>query len=443
MAKKIYDIKPPRLTPKVEKKIKAFVAEGKAKKRKVVKQPESLRQPEKQLPKLVSSPKNRRPVWVPVSVSVFAVLLIVCVYLFFKLPKAEITIWPKVDTLSFQQTVTADKSVNVVDLNKLVVPAQYFQATKTSTQDFPATGNAANEGKALGDIVLYNKYDPGTPLTLKAGTRFMSDSGKIFVTFQKVVVPAAKKVGSKITPGAVQIQVQAAEGGLDYNIAPANFSVPGLKGTAFYYSIYGVSSKAMAGGYATKTKKVTADDLQQAKDVLTDEAEAEAMSALKNQVSSDYILLENAIVSDVVSAVSKTKADTVAEKFNYEVTATASALAFKKSDLEKFAKDYIISQMAEEKTLLDTSLVINYSASKIDISGGKATLNLDFSAGTYHDVNKNSLSLLLMKQIPSQVDETINSSLDGEVSKIKTNLWPFWVTSVPNNQKAVSIDLEF
>ena len=97
----------------------------------------------------------------------------------------------------------------------------------------------------------------------------MSDSGKLFVALQKIVIPAAKKSGSKITPGSVQINVQAVEGGTDYNIAPSNFSVPGLKGTAYYYSIYATSTAAMTGGYTGKVKKVTDDDIQGAKDVLT------------------------------------------------------------------------------------------------------------------------------------------------------------------------------
>jgi len=435
MPRKIYDIKPPKLTPKVEKKIKEFVAEGKAKKQKITK-PVEAKKPER-------SVKRGRPVWLPVSISVLIALLIACIYLFFKLPKAEVVIWPKVDTLSFQQEIMADKSFATADIAKAVVPAQYFQATKTNSQDFPATGNASNEGKASGNILIYNKYDPPTPLTLKAGTHFMSDSGKLFITYQKITIPAAKKSGSKITPGTVQIQIQAVEGGPDYNIAPANFSVPGLKGTNYYYSIYAVSSSAMEGGYAGEIKKVTDDDIQQAKETLTDKTTADAISTLKSQVSSDYVLLDNAIISNVTDYSTQTKAGTVTDNFNYEVTATASALAFKKSDLEKFARDYIISQMPDGKTLLENSFVVNYSADKIDISKGTASINLDFSSGVYQSIDKNSVSLSLLGQNPNQVQQTINSRFGDQVIKTQTNLWPFWVVSVPSSQRAINIELKF
>ena len=42
-----------------------------------------------------------------------------------------------------------------------------------------------------------------------------------------------------------------------------------------------------------------------------------------------------------------------------------------------------------------------------------------------------------------QINQTINSSLGDNVSKIKINFWPFWVSSAPNNQSAVNIELKF
>ena len=57
--------------------------------------------------------KEKRSIWLPILIAILVVMIVVGVYLFFKLPKADIVIWPKVDTLSFQQTITADKSVDV------------------------------------------------------------------------------------------------------------------------------------------------------------------------------------------------------------------------------------------------------------------------------------------------------------------------------------------
>lgn len=425
--RKIYDIKPPKIAHKIEKELKEFLGDDK-----------------KKVHHARRHKKERYPSWLPVLIGILVGVVLVGVYLFFKLPRANVTIWPRVDTLSFKQTITADKSVDSIDSLKNIIPAKYFEATKTITQDFPASGNASDEGQAQGTITVYNKYDPPMPFTLKTGTHFISDSGKLFVAPQKIVIPAAKKVGGKIVPGSVQVNIRAVEGGADYNISPSNFSIPKLKGTAYYYSLYATSTSAMAGGYSGKIKKVTDDDIQSAKSVLTKKTIADAISDVKKQIPSDYILLDNAVLSNVASASTQAKPGAVAQTFSYKVTANASALAFKKSDLDQFAKDYILSQFtnAAEK-LLDSAFKINYSANTVDVSGGKAELNLDFSSGVYKNIDKNSMTLLLFGKDANQIKETINNNLGDRVSKIKINFWPFWVRSAPNSQKAISVDLKF
>jgi len=435
MPKKIYDIKPPKMARKVEKEQKGAVEIKKIKRTRSA--------TIKKEPEIITRKEEKRPILIPISASVLGVLVILSIYLFFKLPKAEIVIWPTVDVLSFQETLTADKSVDSVSLENVIIPAKYFEATKTNSQDFLATGNASDEGKATGSITVYNKTDPVAPLTLKTGTRFLSNSGKLFVALEKVVIPAAKKSGSKITPGTVTIKVEAAEGGDSYNIAPSSFSIPGLKGTSYYYSITATSDSEMTGGYSGKVKKVTSDDIQSAKDVLSESTVSDVTTDLKNQISSEYILLDNAISSNITEASTQIKAGTVAENFNYTATAKATALAFKKSDLDQFVKDYLISQIPDGKTLVSGDPLIDYSASKVDISGGKITLSLNFSSGVYQNIDKNSTALSLIGKNADQITEIINSSLGEHISKTEINFWPFWVKSVPNNQKAVSVELEF
>lgn len=429
--KKIYDIKPPKIAKKTEDALKDFLHENKT----VVRNSAA---------KNTKRPRKKSyPAWLPVSVAAGVVLVIIFGYLFFKLPKAEIVISPKVDVLSFKQSLTADKSADFADMAEGIIPAEFFEATKTVSQEFDATGNADNTGKASGSITVYNKYSPPAPFTLKVGTRFVSDSGKLFVALEKIVIPAAKKSGSKITPGSVQVKVQAAEGGESYNISPSSFSVPGLKGTAYYYSIYAESSDAMSGGFSGKTKKVTEDDILSAKDFLEKKASEEATSQLKSQIGADYILLDSAVSTSVVSASTETKVGTVANKFTYQITVKAKGLAFKKSDSEEFSKNYLISQMPEGKIILDNTFKTDYSISSIDAEKGKATVGLDFSSGIYQKIDKNALSMSLLGKNEQQITETIKNSLGENVSKIEVNFWPFWVSRSPKNQKAVSLELKF
>lgn len=431
MAKKIYDIVPPKLAKKIEKSEKDFLfGAKKSSKRPIVKR---------------SARKNKegRPLWIPVSIGAGVILVVVGIYLFFKLPKAEVSVWPKIDVLSFQENITAKESADIVDLDTGVIPAKYFEATKSSSQDFLATGNASDEGKASGIITIYNKYDPVTPLTLKSGTHFLSDSGKLFVASQRIVIPAGKKNGGKVTPGSVKVTIQAVEGGENYNIAPANFSVPGLKGTAFYYSIYAESIDPMEGGYSTKIKKITSDDLQEAEDALTEQVITDAVSELRGQIPEEYVILDDAISFEVTDSSTTAKAGTVADSFTYQATVKTIAVAFKKSDLDKLAKDYIISQMPDNSTLLEPSFNIDYSVETVDVSGGKIILDAGFSSGVYQTIDKNSLSLLFSGKSSDQIKEIVKENLLDNVDKTDVRLWPFWVTRAPESQKAINLELKF
>ncbi|MFA6190194.1 MAG: hypothetical protein WC711_01620 [Candidatus Staskawiczbacteria bacterium] len=438
MAKKIYDIKHPRTTRKTEKKTVESKILIKEKKR-----PAVVSTPAVVSNTVARNKKDKKSLKGPILITVSIVLLLVGIYLFFKLPKADITIWPKVETLSFQQTIVADKNVNTVDYLKNIIPATYFQATKTVAQDFPATGNATNEGQAHGTITIYNKYDPPKSFTFKEGTRFMSDSGKLFIAPQKIVIPAATKSGSKIKPGTVNVEVRAVDGGTAYNIAPSNFSVPGLKGTAYYYSVYASSTSDMTGGYEGKVKKVTDDDIQEAKNVLIEKATLDSVDDVKKQISSEYILLDSAILSNAVDASTKTKSGTVTENFNYSATVETSALAFKKSDLDKFINDYVVSKIPAGKTILEGSSNADYSSNLVDISGGKATLNLNISSSIYQDIDRNNLILSLLGENDNQIRQIINNNLGDQVSKVEIKFWPFWVKSAPKNQKTVNVFLKF
>jgi hypothetical protein len=429
MPKKIYDIKPPRLvTVQKTEAVKVFKKNSVTTKRK----------------KKTSVKENSKILWWRIGVvSILIVLAIVAVYLFFKLPKAEITLWPKVENVSYAKIITADKLANGINILNNIIPASVLQTDKTITQTFMATGSASNDGLASGTIIVYNKYDPVRSFTFKAGTHFMSDSGKLFKAPEKIIIPAAKKVGSKITPGSVVVKVQAVEAGESYNIAPASFSVPALKGTSYYYSIYAVSTEAMSGGYTGKVKKVTSDDIQQAKDTISSKAQSDVMEELRKQITDEYILLNGALISEVPNVVTQTKTGAIVDNFQYQATANATAIVFKKADLEKFAKEFIVSKLEEGKTILEDQLKMEYTLSQIDTKAGKVSLVFNFSCGNYKTIDTNSAALSLLGANKIQVNEIITKTFPDQITKVQVKFWPFWVYSAPKNQKAVSVDLQF
>jgi len=434
MAKKIFDILPPKIAHKIEDGIKSITKEEKKHTKSKVNT--------KHHKEVSSNTKKHFPLK-EVLVCSGILFLILFGFLYFKLQKVNVEIWPKTEVLSFKEQVMADNSVSTINASGKTIPAQYFSEEKDLWQEFSATGNASNDGKAGGTIVIYNSYTPAAPITLKIGTHFLSDSGKYFITLQRVVIPAAKKQNNKTIPGSIEVKVQATEAGEEYNIKPSKFSVPKLVGTSYYYSVYAESSQAMAGGFSSAIKKVTEDDIKNAKDNLEKNLSNDIKESLKSKIGEEYILLDNAIVTEITESSSAVKAGAVIDKFNYQAKAKATALVFKKSDLDSFIKEYISSNISAPKTFLEDSLTLKYTPETVDIKDKKTVINLDFSVKTYQIIDKNDLVGLFREKSADEIKEIINNRMGGDVSQVQVNLWPFWTKNAPRDKNKIKVDLKF
>lgn len=418
MAKKFFDIIPFNLTPNIE----TNSDEGGGKEEK--------------------KGKSLRLKGILISSGVLFILLII--YLYFKLAFLDVEIWPKTELVTSEQKITAEESVNGIDLQNEKIPAQFIKKEKELWQEFSATGLSSKEGTAEGTIRVYNKYSPPTSFTLVAKTRFLSDSGKLFRSVSKINLPSAQVKNGKITPSWADVKVAAVESGEAYNIGPAKFSLPGLAGTSSYYSVYAESTDKMTGGYESKLKVVTAEDIDNAKNSLTQKLLNDTEKILKNNaLSLGLILFDNTMTKDVVEASSSVKAGAEVDKFNYKVKVNISALVFKESDLRKIAKNYIISQVSESKTILEKSLNLDYVPETIDLKAGKMTLNLKISTKIYPIVDKQKMSLSFMGKSSNDISDIIYSELNQQVDRLKVNLWPFWVKKAPKNQDKIKIELNF
>jgi len=430
MSKKIYDILPPKSVKHVEHATKSqgVVDKSKKKSRKEVQRRQKTAY--LQIPK--TFPKKE------ILVGGGVVIFLLGVYFYHTLPWVQVQILPKMDVLSFEETITADKSFDNVDALEKIIPAQYVEETVEVSQDFSATGSAVNGAKAYGTIKVYNKVSPATQITLKVGTHFLSDSGKYFITLSKITIPAMQNK----TPGSLEVQVQAEEAGADSNIGPSKFSVPKLSGTSSYYSIWAESLISMQGGFSGQVKKVTAEDLLQAKDIVTKKVLQDTTSLLKSKLSKDDILLDDAIVSEILNSSSTIKEGITVDTFTQTVKVKVLALVFKQQDLETFVKNSIILQLPEGKSLLEKSLDINYSSDSVDMKKGSETIAIKSSAKTYYTIDTNTFMDLFNRKSAEQIKEIVNQIYDDKVAETKVNFWPFWVNRAPENNNRIKIGLD-
>ena len=373
-------------------------------------------------PEKKSSPSFKRTIPILIGGAIF--LIGISGYIFIE-PKAEIELWPQKELIELE--------------TKATLSGEIFEAERTVSQEFSATGTKLKEVRARGIIRVYNAYST-LPQPLVANTRFVSDEGKLFRTPKRVVIPGGRYEEGRFVPGEIDIEVVAAEPGEEYNIGPSTFSIPGFAGTARFAAFYAKSFEPMTGGLIAEVPQVTKEDLDRAKEILTAKALEESKLALKRAIPlEEYILVEGALSQEIVEVTPFAEEGQELSSFLFQVRAISQALAFKKSELKILAKDLLQPQIPQLKALHEESLLIDYYPRTFNLKERKVDLDLKISAQIYSVIDEYSLKEMIKNKRP-EVARRLLENLP-EIDRVEINLWPFWVRSVPSATERINIKL--
>lgn len=353
------------------------------------------------------------------------------------LPTTEIIISPKTEKVSFDLMVVGSKDISRIDESLNKIPLQEIKVEKTKSKKFPATGEKEVNKKARGIITVYNEYS-SSPQTLVATTRFESPQGKIFRIEENVIVPGAKIEEGKIVPSNIKTEAVADQPGADYNIGPANFTIPGFKGTAKYVGFYAKSESLMTEGFTGKIKIVLAEDLSKAEESLTEELKNELKQTLQEQIPTDLKLVEEEL-EEKITDISTVKEGTEADNFTLEMNVIVRALLFKEEDFKNLVDLNLISKISENKAPLLESQQIDWQETVIDWDEGEVTFNLSVEEEVVWQIDIPSLK----KDLAGQSEIEVRRYLANQpaIDKAKVTFWPFWVKRIPLQEKKIKIEV--
>lgn len=370
---------------------------------------------------------------------VFLFLIILGIFVFLgslKFSKVKIEIWPKEEEIKLKEKITVDTSIENPDFQNKLIRGDLIEKEETISEQFPATGNFLK--KAEGTIRVFNEYSTQDEIW-REGTRFVSSEGKVFKSKNKIQVPGAKIKNGKIEPSFVDVPVEALEGGSEYNIPPSDFSIVAFKGSPRYFKFYGKSFVPMQGG--GKFPQVKKEDLENAEKILVEKTKEKAKEILKSEISPEFLFDEGNISIEILEKNFSAKEGEVVDKFNFSVKFKIKTIVFKKEDLLQFSKRQFISQLVKEKEMEEKSLKVDYKAEVLKLDLGKIDLSLDIVAKVYPKID----FLQLKKGLAGKkVEETKIFLLSKpEVSKVKINLFPFWINRIPEDMKRIEIFYSF
>lgn len=206
----------------------------------------------------------------------------------FLLPKATVTIVPKVSAISVDEMITASKEAAADGLQ-----FELMKLSDESSKTVPETGSKTVTEKARGTIVVYNDYSSANQQLVK-NTRFETADGKVYRIAAGIVVPGKKGT----TPGTVEAEVFADQPGESYNIGLTDFTIPGFKGDPRFSKFYARGKTAMTGGFSGTVKTASSADIEQAKTDLSQSLTQNLTKQANEQKPEGYILYPDAIYTE-------------------------------------------------------------------------------------------------------------------------------------------------
>ena len=376
-------------------------------------------------------------------IGIIVICFLVLIILISLKASSEIMIQPFRNPIEWMtEGLKASSEIENIDFDNKIIPAQFFEIEKETSQKFLATGESFEEKKAEGVIRVYNSHNPPKPMTLVVKTRFLSSQGsKYFKALENIYVPAAKLENKKITPSFVDIKVEAMESGEEYNIGPSNFSIPGLVGGPYYYTIYGKSDSDMIGGFKEKVEVITSEDIENAQKSLEETLVSEAQNSLIESLPENFVLLPSAVFSQEVESSCSEKTGTQISEFTCEGRIKIKYLAFNESFIKEISRDIIFSKISESHRAIEESLNIEYIENRIDLDKEEMVLNVKILLDTYKNIDEQTLKSEISGKTQEEIKDIVFTNF-STIEKVKIKFWPFWIRKTSLNLDRIKVKMD-
>lgn len=348
------------------------------------------------------------------------------------LPKATVTIKTNTLNVATNITVTGTVGAKQADPIQMIVPAEQKEFKKTDTQKVPATGKKDMGTQASGTVTFTLTDCPDT-LSIPQGTAVAAGNFN-FITQDTVTLIGQRKAGkcNNDSDAVGSVKVIAQQAGDSYNLSPRAYSVAGVSGVS-------ASGSAMSGGTSKIVTVVSQDDVNAAKQKITDANSSSSSSEVAKQLKADGFLplSETVATSDPLVTASPNVGDEAAE-VTVTVAATYTMSGVKEDDLKKLLDNDIKKHInTNEQTILNNGLgkpTITI-LDKAKDGGVKFTLQTTATAGVQQD------EAAIKQAIAGKKKGEVQSILLARpgVKDVSVEYSPFWVYKTPSSVNKLNI----
>lgn len=371
---------------------------------------------------------SHKALWVFLVLTIISALTV----FFVVLPKADIIITPKSESLVRELEITFAESVKEVDAVRLVIPALKVSQTLEAQGKFQSQGKKSVGNPSSGSIKIYNFT--GSPINLKANTTTLKVGSKSYTLSSDIVLLPPTKYKNSTTKEIDEqslgepVEIVAIEGGEDYNI-PAGTRIEisnqvfGSRPQVLYAKAY----TAITGGTTRYLSFVSEQDISKAQESLS----LKALASLNEELQkSGSVLIEKSYTYEVTEFKTDKPAGTQTPNFEATLKLKIEGLTFKTEDLQKVVSERVGQTLSLNKELsLPSESKIEPKVKTLDLSTSYGVLSTRFEGKAWYKLELSDLSKDLVGKSPEEVNSIISKGL--EVERVDITLAPSWQKQMP------------
>ena len=371
---------------------------------------------------------DRFRLWLILGGLILILLIIGLVVAMKVLPKATIDVATDATNINSSLNINLSSAATKLDATTNTVPAKVVTQPKSYTQQVTTTGTKNEGTKATGTVTMTAQEcapNLGTPATVPAGSA-LSSGGQTFVTGEDTKFDITGGKGSCANYQATTATpITAQNGGSNFNVSNANFTVSGRSDVS--------ASGSTSGGTDNNVQVVTQSDIDNAKGKITTTDDT-IKQALENQLQqAGYYAIVPTFNPGTPAVSSSANVGDTANSVTVTEAVTYTMFGAHQSDLKTLVDNNVNSQIDTSKqSILSEGL----SAAAFNLNSSTNTtaqllMSVTAEAGPHLDVTaiKQAAAGHKSGDIKSQLQT------NPDVTGVTVKLSPFWVTSAPKNTK--------
>lgn len=354
--------------------------------------------------------------------------------LWWYLPKAEITLWIKPQTLEKDFTIKLNPKLQTADMKNLVLPAEEVAVVLTGEKSTSTSGTKLVGESAKGEVVIYNgvgiekKFPAGTVITSNSGIKFTLDEDVVLASRSSAADPTPTK---KVKVTAVNI---GAEGNLS---SGTEFIIGNFSKSDFVAK----NEEAFSGGTSREVQVVSKKDQDKLIEELSEELKNRAVDELRAKIGPEKRMIEESITSSVVSKTFDKNVEEEAEKVNLKLEAKFTALSFSEKEFRNLIEEEIWKAVPQGFEYKPEEGETSFSLKNIT-KEGIAVFTAHFKASLFPSLDLEAIKKNLAGKYPNIGQAYLSTLPSVESFEIRiTPQFPSRLATFPRVAKNIKIEI--